>query len=141
MNLNQITIKSSDVNRATEFYQKLGLRLIVDSSPRYVRFECPEGDSTISISYAEDSQDASTAIYFEVENLAKTYKNLTAQGVKFTSEPQEKDYLWSEVRLNDPDGHPLIIFSAGKNRKNPPWKVTVKHWYDCLGESPVNLMK
>lgn len=53
MNLNQITIKSSDVNRAVQFYQKLGLRLIVDSSPRYVRFELPIGGSTFSISHSD----------------------------------------------------------------------------------------
>ena len=50
MNLNQITIPSLDLKRATEFYKKLGLTLIVDALPRYVRFECPDGDSTFSSS-------------------------------------------------------------------------------------------
>ena len=68
MNLNQITIKSPDVNRAVEFYQKLGLRLIVDSSPRYVRFECPNGESTFSVSHADVVKDVSTIMYFEVKS-------------------------------------------------------------------------
>ncbi|VAW44060.1 hypothetical protein MNBD_GAMMA02-526 [hydrothermal vent metagenome] len=141
MNLNQITIKSQDVNRAVRFYQKLGLRLIVDSSPRYVRFECPTGDSTFSVSYDAAAKDVSTTLYFELKGLDKAYKRLKAQGINFTSGPQDKDYLWREARLNDPDGHPLVIFSAGKNRKNPPWKVKAKQWFEYLCESPVNLMK
>lgn len=130
MNLNQITIKSSDVNRAVEFYLKLGLHLIVDSRPRYVRFECPIGDSTFSVSNEAAAKDVSTAhsttLYFEIEDLDQAYKRLKALGIHFTSGPQDKDYLWREARLNDPDGHPLVIFSAGINRKNPPWRVLQK---------------
>ncbi|WP_435413616.1 VOC family protein, partial [Psychroserpens mesophilus] len=37
MNLNQITIPSLDVEKATAFYKTLGLHLIVDALPRYVR--------------------------------------------------------------------------------------------------------
>ena len=40
MNLNQVTIPSLDVEKATSFYKKLGLKLIVDALPKYVRFEC-----------------------------------------------------------------------------------------------------
>ncbi len=35
MNLNQITISVSDVERSIQFYQGLGLRLIVKALPRY----------------------------------------------------------------------------------------------------------
>ncbi len=38
MNLNQITIPSVDLEKAVVFYKKLGLHLIVDALPRYVRF-------------------------------------------------------------------------------------------------------
>ena len=50
MNLNQVTIASLDVAKSTEFYKTLGLKLIVDALPRYVRLECPDGESTFSIS-------------------------------------------------------------------------------------------
>ncbi len=53
MDLNQITIPSINVAKATEFYQTLGLRLIVDALPRYVRLECPKGNSTFSIHEVE----------------------------------------------------------------------------------------
>ena len=54
MNLNQVTIPSIDVYKATEFYKTLGLKLIVDALPRYVRFECPNGDATFSVHLVEE---------------------------------------------------------------------------------------
>ena len=48
MNLNQVTIPSLDVAKSVEFYKTLGLQLIVDAAPRYVRFLCPDGDATFS---------------------------------------------------------------------------------------------
>ncbi|MEM9292485.1 MAG: VOC family protein [Acidobacteriota bacterium] len=41
MRLNQVTLPARDVERSTRFYLLLGLHLIVDAAPRYVRFECP----------------------------------------------------------------------------------------------------
>lgn len=124
MNLNQVTLKSSDVDCAVKFYQKLGFQLIVDSSPRYVRFACPDGDSTFSISHTQTvKQDLSTVLYFEVDDVDGVYENLSAKGIRFSSQPEDKRWLWREVSLNDPDGHPLILFCAGKTRKNPPWRL------------------
>ena len=51
MNLNQVTVPSLNVKKAVEFYQQLGLKLIVENYPSYARFECPEGLSTVSMSY------------------------------------------------------------------------------------------
>ena len=48
MNLNQVTLPAVDVAEAAGFYRRLGFRLIVDALPRYVRFECPDGESTLS---------------------------------------------------------------------------------------------
>ncbi len=141
MNLNQITIKSQDVNRAVEFYSQLGLQLIVDAAPRYVRFECPKGDSTFSVSRSATTPDVSTTLYFEVDDVDQTYAQLQARGIRFKTAPQDQRWLWRESQLNDPDGHPLVVFSAGKNRKNPPWKLTAKRWFEYLIDSPVNWMK
>lgn len=141
MKLNQVTIKSKDVSHAAQFYLKLGLELIVDASPRYVRFLCPKSESTLSISYHDIAQDNSTTLYFEVEDLDKTYKKLRQQGIEFKSLPEDKCWLWRETDLLDPDGHPLKLFSAGANRINPPWKVITPRWYEALISSPYNLMK
>jgi len=124
MNLNQVTIPSLQLDQAVEFYKKLGLQLIVKAMPRYVRFECPEGDATFSIHLVESLPKENRAIlYFENENLDDAVKKLVDQGIEFTEMPNDKSWLWREARLFDPDGNQLILYHAGKNRKNPPWRV------------------
>ncbi len=124
MNLNQITIPSLDVTKATEFYKKLGLLLIVDALPRYVRFELPEGDSTFSIHDVDALPSGEgITIYFQNEDLDETVKTLKEKGIKFSSDPEDKPWLWREAHLNDLDGNRIIIYSAGENRKNPPWRI------------------
>ena len=125
MNLNQITIPSLDVITATDFYKTLGLKLIVNALPRYVRFELPEGDSTFSIHEVEalPSGNDRIIIFFQNENLDAVVKELQQKGINFTSEPEDKPWLWREAHLNDPDGNKIILYSAGENRKNPPWRI------------------
>ncbi|MGV6831993.1 MAG: VOC family protein [bacterium] len=123
MNLNQITIGAVDVNAATEFYKNLGLKLIVNALPNYVRFECPEGDCTFSIHKTEKVNSATTTIYFEVENLIEKVTEFKTKGIIFKTDPQEQSWLWHEANLEDPEGNKIIIYHAGENRKNPPWRV------------------
>ena len=124
MNLNQITIPSLDVAKATEFYKKLGLQLIVDALPGYVRFECPHGTSTFSIHKVDALPEGrGISIYFEDDNLDTLVDNLITKGVTFTQQPENKSWLWREAHLEDPDGNHIILYHAGDNRKNPPWRI------------------
>lgn len=146
MNLNQITIESTDVNRSVQFYLQLGLQLIVDSRPRYVRFVCPDGDSTFSVSHSEQAISSSTTLYFEVDDVDQTIAQLNQKGLKQIAAPQDQRWLWRESTVIDPDGHHLKIYAAGENRKNPSWRIKnktqrIKSWFDCFIESPVNLLK
>ena len=124
MNLNQVTIPSLDVEKSTAFYKTLGLSLIVDALPRYVRFECPDGDSTFSI-HKVDTLPKSDGIvlYFEVGNLEKEVDRLKQQGITFNTDIIEQSWFWNEAHLSDLDGNKIIIYYAGKNRKNPPWRI------------------
>ncbi len=124
MNLNQITIPSIDVEKATQFYNTLGLRLIVEAFPRYVRFECPDGDATFSIHLVDQITEGNgIIIYFEVENVGKKVSELQAKGIIFEGELEDQSWLWKEAKLKDLDGNQIIIYHAGKNRKNPPWRI------------------
>lgn len=124
MNLNQVTISSLDVTKSTAFYRTLGLRLIVDALPRYVRFECPSGDATFSIHSIEELPEGhKITLYFEVDDISKTVSELKAKGITFNTEIKDQSWLWTDINLTDPDGHQLIIFNAGENRKNPPWRI------------------
>lgn len=124
MDLNQVTIHAPDVAACTEFYRALGLRLIVDSRPRYVRFECPDGGSTFSIHHLDGtSATGGAVIYFECDDLDERVACLKASGIEFDSDPEDMRWLWREARLRDPAGHQICLFRAGENRRHPPWRV------------------
>ncbi len=124
MNLNQVTIYSEKPIETAEFFQKLGLRLIVDSLPRYARLECPDGESTLSINIAEDvAENPSIVLYFECEDLDRTVEELISKGLEFDEYPTERPWLWRQAYLKDPNGNKICLFHAGENRKNPPWRV------------------
>ncbi|NBB21176.1 VOC family protein [Runella sp. CRIBMP] len=124
MNLNQITIPSIDLTKAIAFYKLMGLNLIVESLPHYARFQCIEGNSTFSIHFAEELPKGNGVwVYFECENLDKYVDELIRKGIVFDEMPNDKSWLWREARLKDPDHNQLILYYAGENRLNPPWRL------------------
>ena len=125
MNLNQITIGCVDYDASVAFYKALGLIQIVDSPPRYARFECMDGGTTLSIHRVESTARASlnTMIYFEVADVDQRVAELEQAGLVFTSQPRDERWLWREARLADPAGNPVCIYHAGENRRNPPWRL------------------
>ncbi|MEM9672887.1 MAG: VOC family protein [Bacteroidota bacterium] len=124
MNLNQVTIPSLDLSKSVPFYQKLGLRLIVDSPPHYARFECPDGDATFSIHQVKKLPEGEGIyVYFECEDLDERVTQLLEAGIEFDQLPTDQRWLWREARLKDPDNNQLILFYGGENRKNPPWRI------------------
>ncbi len=127
MNLNQITVPSLDVERAIDFYEKLGLKLIVEALPHYARFELPEGESTFSLHLVGSLPEGEGIfVYFESDRLDAWVKELQSKGIEFDELPEDRRWLWREARLRDPDGNRLILYYAGENRKNPPWKIISK---------------
>lgn len=123
LNLNQITISVKDVDKSIEFYQKLGLQLIVKALPHYARFECVAGDTTFSLHQSDAPVNDTTWTYFETDTLDEDVNKLIAAGIVFETLPTDQSWLWREARLKDPDGNQLILYYAGKNRKDPPWKI------------------
>ena len=129
MNLNQVTVPSQDVEQSIAFYKLLGLHLIVHVPDTYARFECPKGDATFSIHKVEQlPQGEGASIYFETENLDVEVRRLRdpdgyRDGIRFDLLPTDQSWLWREARLRDPDGNQVILFYAGVNRKNPPWRI------------------
>lgn len=124
MNLNQVTVPSQDLAKSIPFYQTIGLKLIVRSTPLYARFECPDGNATFSIHYREQLPvGTGITVYFECENLDAHVQDLIEKGIAFDELPTDKSWLWREARLKDPDGNQLILFYGGENRLNPPWRI------------------
>lgn len=124
MNLNQVTIPVTKMKEAIDFYTCIGLTLIVHTHDRYARFVCPDGNATLSLHLVETiSPDARTTIYFERKDLDQYIEILKDKGIKFDTQPKDQTWLWREAHLSDPDGNPIIIYYAGENRIDPPWKL------------------
>ena len=124
MRLNQITIPSLDVEKSVTFYNKLGLQLIVDALPKYVRFELPDGEATLSVHLVDKLPTGDRiSIYFEDDNLDALVASLQEKGINFSLLPTDQRWLWREAHVYDPDGNKIILFFGGDNRKNPPWRV------------------
>ncbi|ORV49858.1 bleomycin resistance protein [Mycolicibacter engbaekii] len=122
MRLNQVTVGSTDLDRAERFYRLLGLQLIVKTAD-YLRFECPSGDSTFSVARVGAVPAAEqVTIYFEVDDVDEQYQRLRAS-IEFAQEPADMPWLWREARLRDPDGHRLCLFHGGAARRDPPWRL------------------
>lgn len=122
MNLNQVTLPVKHMDVATEFYIQLGFTQIVDT-PHYVRFECPEGNATFSLSLDGTDYSNGAVIYFEHEALDEWVTMIKSKGIDFEQEPTDESYLWREAVLRDPSGNKIKLYWAGENRLNPPWRV------------------
>ncbi len=124
MNLNQVTLPSTDVGRAVEFYRQLGFIQVVDNLPTYARFECPEGGATFSIHRVLNVvHDSGVVVYFECSDLDALVARLQARRVAFDSQPKDQPWLWREAYLHDPDGNVICLYHAGENRRNLPWRL------------------
>lgn len=125
MNLNQVTVYTERSIETAEFFQVLGLRLIVNSLPRYARLECPDGTSTLSVSSTDPTNTPSNIVlYFECSDLDAEYERLVSLGLEFEQPPTDRSWLWREAYLRDPNGNKICLFHAGENRKYPPWRVS-----------------
>jgi hydroxymethylpyrimidine/phosphomethylpyrimidine kinase len=122
MDINQVTLPCTDYAASVEFYRRLGLTQIVDSPPRYARFETP-GGATLSI-HAADAAGPGTIIYFEVDDVDAAVAAMQGRGLEFDILPVDQEWLWREAYLSDPAGNRLCIYHAGENRRFPPWRMT-----------------
>jgi catechol 2,3-dioxygenase-like lactoylglutathione lyase family enzyme len=122
MNLNQVTIAVTNIDQATEFYEKFGLDLIVRSE-HYCRFIVPGNQATFSIHKVESFQENETIIYFEIEDVDMKTNELRSKGLEIFKDPVMQGWLWYEAYLKDPDGNKICIYHAGENRLNPPWRI------------------
>jgi catechol 2,3-dioxygenase-like lactoylglutathione lyase family enzyme len=123
MNLNQVTLPSTDVARGIAFYKRLGFTQIVEALPKYARFECREGGATFSLHVVDHLVPSHAMVYFECEDLDATVAMLSKEGIQFEQLPQDQEWLWREAYLRDPDGNRICLYHAGQARRFPPWRL------------------
>ncbi len=82
----QISVRVTDLDRATQFYQtKLGLHHL-HQAPSVSIFDC--GGITLLLSLPEkDNEGASSVIYFDVADIQQAFTILSARAVVFIGEP------------------------------------------------------
>ncbi len=122
--LNQVTVTGTGYERSVEFYDRLGLKQIVDSPETgYARFETA-GGVTLSVQIDPDEKIvATTAIYLECDDLDERVEKLARAGIAFEHGPRNQPWLWREARLRDPDGNIIFLYKAGESRRFPPWRM------------------
>ncbi len=143
MNLNQVTMPASDMPASIEFYRLLGFTLIV-RSPHYARLVAPDGGATLSLHFTlEKSGGAAPVIYFECDDLDAQHARLVAANVAFDLAPTDQTWLWREAHLRDPHGNALILYHAGVNRLDPPWRVpeTPDQFHIVISEEEIMLVR
>jgi catechol 2,3-dioxygenase-like lactoylglutathione lyase family enzyme len=123
MDLNQVTLPCNDYQKSVDFYLLLGLRQIVDSPPRYARFETESG-TTLSIHLTDTAAiSQGTVVYFEVSDVDAEVQRLRDAGLEFDGAPADQRWLWREACVADPAGNLICIYHAGENRRFPPWRI------------------
>ena len=122
--LNQVTVTGTNYERSVDFYRRLGLMQIVDSPDTgYARFET-YGGVTFSVQIdPEEKIIATTAIYFECDDLDQRVEQLARSGITFEHGPRNQPWMWREARLRDPDGNIIFFYKAGESRRFPPWRM------------------
>eukprot|EP00130_Batrachochytrium_dendrobatidis_P008360 XP_006683235.1 hypothetical protein BATDEDRAFT_28790 [Batrachochytrium dendrobatidis JAM81] len=83
----QIGVPVKALDKAIHFYQeKLGLSLLFNTESMAF-FECNGLRLLLSLPEKEEFADPSSIIYFQVENIKKTYEDLVCKEVTFIDEP------------------------------------------------------
>jgi len=122
--LNQVTVTGTNYERSVDFYRRIGLKQIVDSPDTgYARFETA-GGVTFSVQIdADEKIIATSAVYFECDDLDERVEKLARSGIAFEHGPRNQPWMWREARLRDPDGNIIFFYKAGENRRFPPWRM------------------
>ena len=117
-----------DLNKTAEFYEKLGLQIKTRSADRLIvylnwyRIDFvaidKENKPDIQKEASLENKGAGIFLYFSVDNVDETYKEVLSMGLKPVSEPQDMSWGNREFIIRDPDGYKIVLFKR-KVAKNP----------------------
>ena len=110
-----------DLAPALHFYADLlGFKVIEVYPQAYARLRSVQGQGTLALHVIEPGKTILAGdgirLYFEARDLEKVCKNLEAAGTPFTQPPKIMPWGWKHAYLNDPDGHEVSLYWAGKKR-------------------------
>ncbi len=86
--LGQIQIRTHDVERAADFYEKiLGLKLLFKAPPGLAFFDCGGVRLILDRPERPEFDHASSILYFAVNDIKASHADMKAKGVRFEDEP------------------------------------------------------
>jgi len=118
---NHAMIYVRDLAPALHFYADLlGFKVIEVYPQAYARLRSVQGSGTLALHVIEPGKNMppgnTIRLYFETRDLEKVCKNLEAAGTLFTQPPKVMPWGWKHAYLNDPDGHEVSLYWAGRKR-------------------------
>lgn len=120
LEFNHAMVYVRELAPALRFYvHHLGFKVIEVYETAYARLQSPQGGMTIALHVAAPDQQLSSEgvrLYFEVKELDKFCAKLQSAGVGIAEPPKMMPWGWRHAYLNDPDGHEISLYWAGKKR-------------------------
>ncbi|HLG80423.1 MAG TPA: VOC family protein [Bradyrhizobium sp.] len=105
-----------DQDRALQFYtEKLGFRILTDQefSPtqRWIELSIPGAETGVALFTPEGHEDrigTHVNTSWEVDNIDRTYGELSARGVEFSGPPQKQPW-GSFLKMRDSEGNQIVL--------------------------------
>jgi len=120
LELNHAMIYVRNLAAALEFYANhLGFKVVDEYPGAYARLQSANGTATLALHAAKPEESVSSPgvrLYFEVKELQKFCAKLEEAGVRIAEPPKMMPWGWQHAYLNDPDGHEISLYWAGKKR-------------------------
>jgi catechol 2,3-dioxygenase-like lactoylglutathione lyase family enzyme len=118
---NHAMIYVRELALSLHFYADLlGFKVIEVYPQAYARLRSVQGQGTLALHVFEPGKTMlpgyGIRLYFETRDLEKVCKNLEAAGTPFTQPPKMMPWGWKHAYLNDPDGHEVSLYWAGRKR-------------------------
>ena len=86
--IHQVAVNVKDVDRARTFYRdKLGLRHLFDGGPKLAFFDCGGVRLMLGTPERPEFDHPASILYFRVDDIRATHRDMVARGMKFVDEP------------------------------------------------------
>ena len=120
LDFNHAMVYVRELAPALHFYcDLLGFQLIEEYGGCYARLRTKGSQTTLALHLAQPGESTAaegTRLYFETKDLDRLCSSLEAAGVQFTQLPKLMPWGWKHAYLNDPDGHEVSLYWAGRKR-------------------------
>jgi predicted enzyme related to lactoylglutathione lyase len=117
-NYDNFFLPVDDLEKAKEYYQKLGLSVKFDFSDKgMLAFKVGDQEQAIILKNTKKFPDAKPTIWFVVDDVRLEYKKLKEKDISFLSEPFEI-YTGLAVEFEDPFGNRLGITDYSKQKES-----------------------